>query len=177
MEELINRILNGNDEAIEELVQIILPVLYNFAYDRLKNEADANDATQETIIKLYKNLHKLRHKEYFKTWIIEILKNECNKIFNKRKKHIKIFEKEKVFTEDEMVENPIENIDMKLDFDKMIENLSEEEKTLLNLYYNDGYETSEIANMLDQNVNTIRSKILRAKIKVKNKMKGGTSNG
>lgn len=177
MEELINRILDGNEEAIEELVQTILPVLYRFAYDRLKNEADANDATQETIIKLYKNLHKLKHKEYFKTWIIEILKNECNKIFNKRKKHINIFEREKIFTEDDMLENPIENIDMKLDFDKMIESLNEEEKILLKLYYDDGYETSEIANMLEQNVNTIRSKILRAKIKVKNKMKGGTSNG
>lgn len=76
-----------------------------------------------------------------------------------------------------MLENPIENIDMKLDFDKMIESLNEEEKILLKLYYDDGYETSEIANMLEQNVNTIRSKILRAKIKVKNKMKGGTSNG
>lgn len=122
-------------------------------------------------------MHKLKHKEYFKTWIIEILKNECNKIFNKRKKHINIFEREKIFTEDDMLENPIENIDMKLDFDKMIESLNEEEKILLKLYYDDGYETSEIANMLEQNVNTIRSKILRAKIKVKNKMKGGTSNG
>ena len=177
MEALIDEILNGNDDAIEELVQTILPVLYRFAYDRLKNEADANDATQETIIKLYKNLHKLKHKEYFKAWIIEILKKESNKIFNKRKKNISIFEREKTFTEDDMIENPISNIDMKLDFDIMIKDLKEDEKMLLQLYYNDGYETSEIANMLEQNVNTIRSKILRAKIKLKNRMKGGTSNG
>lgn len=176
MEELINEILHGNINALDELVQYILPTLYYIAEKRLKSEADANDAIQETLIKFYKNLNKLEHKEYFKSWIIEILKNECNKIYNSRKKNINILERETILTEEEMLENPMDDVDRELDFNIMIENLSDDEKMLLKLHYEDGYETSEIADMLNQNINTIRSKILRAKIKIKNKMKGGNSN-
>lgn len=177
MGELIDEVLKGNSEALEELVQIILPKLYRIAYDRLKNEADVNDAIQETLIIFYKNLHKLENKEYFYSWIIKVLKNECNKIYNRKVKNINILERETILTKNDLLENPMENVNRELDFDILIEELKDDEKLLLKLYYDDGYETSEIANMLNQNVNTIRSKILRAKIKLKNKMKGGNSNG
>lgn len=177
MGELIDEVLKGNSKALEELVQIILPKLYRIAYDRLKNEADVNDAIQETLIKFYNNIHQLEHTEYFYSWIIEILKNECNKIYNRKKKNINILERETILTKNDLLENPMENVNRELDFDILIEELKDDEKLLLKLYYDDGYETSEIANMLNQNVNTIRSKILRAKVKLKNRMKGGNSNG
>ena len=176
LKELMDEILKGNTKALEELVQIILPKLYRIAYYRLKNEADVNDAIQETLIIFYKNLHKLENKEYFYSWIIKVLKNECNKIYNRKVKNINILERETILTENNLLENPMEDINRELDFDILMEKLNKDEKIILKLYYDDGFEISEISNMLNKNINTIKSKISRAKAKLKNKMKGGNSN-
>lgn len=80
MEELIDKTINGDSNAYLTLINLILSDLYKIARTRLNNVEDVNDAIGETILKSYKHLHKLKHKKYFKTWIIKILINECNNI-------------------------------------------------------------------------------------------------
>ena len=91
-------------------------------------------------------------------------------------KNINILERETILTENNLLENPMEDINRELDFDILMEKLNKDEKIILKLYYDDGFEISEISNMLNKNINTIKSKISRAKAKLKNKMKGGNSN-
>ena len=54
----------------------------------------------------------------------------------------------------------------------LIKNLDYEEKIILTLYYCSNYTTKEISKILKKNENTIRSKMSRAKIKIKNQYKG-----
>lgn len=60
MNELIDQALNGDTDAYTKLIKIHSSKLYNIALVRLNNEDDANDALQETIIRIYKNLNKLK---------------------------------------------------------------------------------------------------------------------
>ncbi len=66
MNELIDQALNGDTDAYTKLIKIHSSKLYNIALVRLNNEDDANDALQETIIRIYKNLNKLKTKNILK---------------------------------------------------------------------------------------------------------------
>ena len=72
-----------------------------------------------------------------------------------------------------------DNIATKLEVEECMNELSSEHQTVLNLYYNEGFNTREISQLLDENENTVRSRLTRAKKYFKtlfiNKEKGDKS--
>ena len=86
MEELVKQAKMGNDEAFTQLIIQMQCEMFRIAQTRLKNIDDANDAIQQTNLYAYKNLRQLKEDKYFKTWIIKILINECNKVYKKNYK-------------------------------------------------------------------------------------------
>ena len=93
MEELIEKAKKGQIDAYTKLIKSIDKDLYRIAYTKLKNNDDINDAIQNTMLIMFKNIKKLRENTYFKSWIIKILINECNKIIKDNIKRNKIVEK------------------------------------------------------------------------------------
>ena len=85
MEDLIKKAKSGDKLAFTELMLQMQDELYKIAKIRLKNDDDVFDVIQDTMLSAYKSLKKLKHNEYFKTWIIKILINECNKIYKMKK--------------------------------------------------------------------------------------------
>ena len=171
MEDLIKEAKSGNEKAYAELIHLIQNDLYRIAKVRLSDENDICDAIQETIIIAYKKLHRLKDNSKFKSWIIKILINECNYKYRKDKKQENIFDRVKcnhIVTDDS-----IENADTKLNFDILISKLDYEERLIITLYYNSMFSCSEIAQILHMNVNTIKSKLNRAKSKLKKYYEGG----
>lgn len=166
MEELVKRAKNNDEKAFDELIELIKNELYLIAKTKLKSNDDIADAIQETILKCYQNIHKLRDIKLFKTWTIRILINECNKIYRKKEKY-------KISIEDNEIEKYIkleENYDENIEFSILIRKLETEEKLILTLYYYSGYTTKEISQILRKNENTIRSKMSRAKDKLKKQL-------
>ena len=168
MEELVKRAKNNDGKAFDELIISIEKELYLIAKTKLKNDDDIADAIQETILKCFQNIHKLRDSKLFKTWTIKILINECNRIYHKKEKY-------KISLEDNEIEKYIkseENYDENVEFNILIRNLESEEQLILTLYYCSGYTTKEISKLLRKNENTVRSKITRAKNKLKKQLEG-----
>jgi len=93
MEELVIKAKNGDSNAFTELIYIIRLDLYKIARTRLSCQDDIDDAVQEAFVEAFYSLHKLKEVKYFKTWIIKILINKCNKIYLKNKKHNNSIEK------------------------------------------------------------------------------------
>lgn len=179
MEELIKNSLQGDQNAYTELIKIIQIDMYKIANSQLNNIDDINDAIQETIIHSYNKLHTLKSIDYFKTWIIRILINECNTIHRKRKKQLSLFYKITNSIEHiPSAEKGIQNKEKELDFDILISHLNKEERLLLTLYYKNKYTPTEISKILNININTIKSKILRAKQKLQKlyNKEGGINN-
>ena len=83
MENLILEAINGNELAFDKLIISIEKDLYKIARMRLNYEEDIEDAVQETIIQVYRNIPKVKQPQYFKTWVVRILINNCNKIYKK----------------------------------------------------------------------------------------------
>lgn len=147
------------------LLGLILDIqseLYKIAKMRLYDEDDVNEAIQETMIEAFKGINKLKYNQYFKTWIIKILINKCNKIYRKNKK-------ENISYEYNNIENQISNDEIKsdVDFYILISRLEYEERMIITLYYLERYTTKEISKIIGKNENTVKTKLSRAKKKIK----------
>ena len=166
IEKLVNRAKNGEKEAFEELIKVYQDTLYIIAKSRLKEEGDVLDAVQETIISAYQSIDKLKKVSRFKSWLIKILINKCNYIYNSKKKEtisIDSLNETKYLVEDKNLLN--------LEFADLLRELNCDEKTIIILYYDEKYKTKEIAKILEINESTVRSKLFRAKKKLEKNLK------
>lgn len=131
--------------------------MYRVAKGILLSQADIDDAIQNTILLSYKNINKLKKDEFFKTWLIRILINECNKIYNFNKKYIDFNEIKENYTNDEY-----ENFDLK----RAIQSLPEDLRLPIVLFYFEDMQISKIADLMNIPIGTVKSRLSRAKIKI-----------
>lgn len=163
---LVKKAKDGDKEAFSELIKYYQKDLYNIAKCRLHNEDDICDAVQETILNAYSHITTLINPYKFKSWLIKILINECNKIYLKYKNnYIEISDEQNLCNKDISNSN--------IEFLDLVNKLNSDEKEIFILHYKEGYSTKEISKILNINQNTIRSKISRGKEKIKNSLKEG----
>jgi RNA polymerase sigma-70 factor (ECF subfamily) len=74
--ECIRRIVAGEKHLFHELIRPCERAIYFLLLSLLKNETEAEDAAQETAIKVYLNLRKFRGDSQFRTWVLSIARNE-----------------------------------------------------------------------------------------------------
>jgi RNA polymerase sigma-70 factor (ECF subfamily) len=72
----IRRILAGEKHLFHELIRPCERSIFFLLNSLLRNEAEAEDAAQETVIKVYRNLHMFRGDSQFRTWVLSIARNE-----------------------------------------------------------------------------------------------------
>ena len=72
----IRRILAGEKQLFHELIRPCERSIYFLLLSILGNETDAEDAAQETVIKVYQNLRLFRGESQFRTWVLSIARNE-----------------------------------------------------------------------------------------------------
>lgn len=168
MEELVIKAINKDDKAFEDIITLVKNDLYRIAQARLENIEDINDAIQETLIIAYKSIKKLNKPQYFKTWIIKILINECNKIYNLNNKKLNLLKKitkNKYF--EKFTDEEIFSLEKKMEVEEVLKTINYEERICLVLFYNSKYSIQEIAEILNSNPETIRSRIKRGKNKIR----------
>ncbi|WP_338793633.1 RNA polymerase sigma factor [Bernardetia sp. MNP-M8] len=81
--QLIEQILQGSKIALTNLIERHQPFIYNLAWKLTGNDADAEDLTQEALIKIISNLSSFKQESLFRTWAYRIVKNH---FLNERKK-------------------------------------------------------------------------------------------
>jgi RNA polymerase sigma-70 factor, ECF subfamily len=74
--DLIRRIIDGERHLFHELIRPCERSIYLLLFSMLKSEADAEDASQETVLKVFQNLHRFRGEAQFRTWVLSIARNE-----------------------------------------------------------------------------------------------------
>ena len=120
--------------------------MYKVARGILDNDEDAADAIQDTILTCFEKIHTLKNPEYFKTWMIRILINECNKIH----RHYKNFSRA-----EELPEVPGQDMSIEeFEFKEMLGML-------------EGFRIADIASILNMNENTVKTRLVRARMQLK----------
>lgn len=172
-EELVMQARKGDTESFWKLIDDKFTMLYRIARARLENEEDIGEAINEATLKALKYIKKLKKTEYFQTWLIRILINECNKIYNKNKRHLKLIEKIEMSYDNEVYDYSLNNAESNMDFELLLNYLNYDERIIFVLYFYYEYDTTEIASILHENVNTIKSRFKRGKEKIYKMSKGG----
>lgn len=157
---LVKKAKKGDGEAFISLVKQYEDVLYRTASRLLNNEEDVADVMQETIISAYENIHKLKNNEYFNTWICKILINKCNSLLNKNKN---IF----MMTNHVIPDKKRDDYE-KIELEDALNSLNQANRVALTLYYIVGLNVREISEFLKEPEGTIKSRLSRAKIILKN---------
>lgn len=86
--ELIQQILEGNKTALTHLIERHQPFIYNIAWKMTGSKADAEDLTQEALIKIISNLGSFKQESAFPTWAYRIVRNH---FLNDQKKPVNFF--------------------------------------------------------------------------------------
>jgi len=81
---MIARILAGESQLFHALIRPLERPVFVMLFMLLRNESDAEDAAQETFIKVYRNLHTFRGDAKFSTWVLSIARNEGLGVLRKR---------------------------------------------------------------------------------------------
>ena len=75
--EVLNQVHQGNQDAFTQLVESYQRPVYNLCYRMLGDPNDAEDAAQETFLRVYKNIKRYDHKRSFSTWLLSIAAHLC----------------------------------------------------------------------------------------------------
>lgn len=166
MELMIKRAQKGDKEAFIKLMEKYTQDMYKVAKSRLNSEEDIGDAIQETILSAYKNICVLKNTNYFKTWLIRILINKCNDIIanNKNIVYVEEYYENSINNNISQNKNEFEN---NIAFKEVLEELSEAYRTVVVLYYVNGFNTREISEILNEKEGTIKSRLSRAREKLR----------
>ncbi len=177
MENLVKKAKKGNEEAFSKLILAEKDSLYKIAISRMKTIEDAEDVIQETVIEAYVKMHTIRKNESFKSWIRTILLDMIKTFYERKaKKDIKIQTKLMENFEKDNVNNIIKT-EQDMDFKMLLNKLEDEDRTIILLFYNDGYKVKEISKMLNMNENTVKTKLSRARKKIEKMKQGGDKIG
>ena len=126
---------------------------YRMAYSYVHNENDALDIVQESAYKAVKNSHTLKNPQYAGTWIYRIVINESISFLRKQKQR-----------ETSLYEADGETTDLYQDVDlhQALEQLELMDKTVIMLRYFEGMQLNQIAETLDENLSTVKSRLYRS---------------
>lgn len=136
-----------------------------------QNKMDLEDAVQDTFVKLIKAGKQFESLEHEKAWLIVTATNTC-------KNYLKSKWKRDVDLNDDIIsKSGIEDLYADLDNNTVIQSVMElpsKYKTIIYLYYYEGYKTNEIARILKKNPSTVRSMLYRARGILKEELEGIT---
>lgn len=125
---------------------------YRLAYSYVKNSDDALDIVQESVYKAISSVSSLKNPDYIKTWLYRIVVNTSLDFLRKQRKSV-------AFDEEALDSLDFETVDDYGDFDlqKALDNLPEKYRTIVILRYFEDLKIDEIAEILNENINTIKT--------------------
>ena len=174
--QLIYKVLSGDDEAFTTLVRKHQKSVHALAWRRVGDFHFAEEITQDAFLRAYKHLPKLKDPKQFSGWLYVITNQLCNTWLRKNKpdevkslEDVTVAEMEKTFYEQYVStqhEEEARSHHQEL-VKKLLEKLPESERTVMTLYYLGEMTAKEISKFLGVSVNTITSRLQRARKRLK----------
>ena len=142
-------------DAFAQEVRELTDTAFAVTYLILGNSADSEDAMSAAILRAFENRGKLKKRESFRAWFLQILRHEAYNLLRKRRRLTPV---------EELPEEaaPAGDDAGRLDLQHALRELSEDQRTAL-LLQQEGYDLAEIGRILDVPVGTVKSRISRAK--------------
>ncbi len=127
------------------------------AYSYVRNVDNALDIVQESIYKAFSSIDSLKEPQFIKTWFYRIIVNTSLDFLRKRKRLVIVDD----FAANGMDTGEVDNY-QNFDLREAIENLPEKYRSIIILRYFEDLKITEISQILDRNVNTVKTQLYRA---------------
>lgn len=161
--ELVNGVKRGDKAAFEEAYDRYSPALYGVVLKILQDEAQAQDVLQDAFVKIWKKIHSYDDtKGRFFTWLLNLTRNTAIDAYRKNQRKPK--DKIQVLDHNVNIEDghqTKQNVDA-IGIHKVIDQLPDEQKILIEYLYFKGYTQKETAEELDVPLGTVKSRIRMA---------------
>ncbi len=166
-EELIDKILEGNREAVTELILRYQDYAFNLCFKILGNREDAEETTQDCFVKAIMAISAFKKNASFKTWLYRIVYNtSLNKLRETKKYNIRYIET----ISDEHLEisttSKNHGFDEKLKKErikKALDTLNPENKVIMSLFYQENMTIEEIASITLLSPNLVKVRMHRSR--------------
>jgi RNA polymerase sigma factor (sigma-70 family) len=164
-EQIIKDCIAGNKLQQKQLFQQTAPVLLGICYRFTKSLDDAEDILQEAFIKIFTYLPQYKFEGSFEGWMKRIVVNTAITYIKKHKRYKKELDIEAIALHPISNDEPNITIEVK-ELVEIIRSLPVAQQTVFNLVAVEGYNQVEVSDMLQMNVNTVRSHYNRARMQL-----------
>jgi RNA polymerase sigma-70 factor (ECF subfamily) len=162
---LVERARAGDADAFDELARSRINSVYRTALAILGSPADARDATQETLVSMWRGLPSLKSPEAFDGWLHRITVNS-SKMTLRRRRGVR---------EIELTDDAGEtSAHVASDFDQAFDRLSVDQRALIVAHHLDGLSVSEIAVRLQIPTGTVKSRLFTARAALDSALRDGS---
>lgn len=169
MKTLVQKAARGDELAFENLVKKHQDLVYNTALRMCGNREDALDISQETFIKVWRGLPKFRFECSFSTWVYRITVNAAKDHFEKKRSELQTVELSEVsdISAGELPDELAIKNDKAYALKIAVSKLSLEHREIITLREIEGLSYCEIAEILQIEQGTVKSRINRARSALK----------
>lgn len=164
--ELVMKIQQGDQQYFRELYDRYFEYGIRVAAIMLNQQKDyAKDAVQETFIRVYRSINQFNINQEFKPWFYTILLNECRRLIMKNRKVVTVGDEIiHTFEQSEVDQHQFVQYESLY---QAIQQLEDHNRIPIVLKYMNDLKDQEIANILNENINTIKSRLLKGKQKLR----------
>ena len=173
--ELIIKAKAGDRQAFEKIVELTQGFLYAVAFRYLNNKSEAEDAVQETLVKLWKSFSNYRMEVKLTTWLYRILVNHC---LDLKKSRTRQFQHQQLsiegatnFATDHTPHTVMEGNELTAKLQQAADQLSGKQKMIFVLRDMEGLEVQEVCQLVELNEDQVKSNLYHARKKVQEWMK------
>jgi RNA polymerase sigma-70 factor, ECF subfamily len=178
---LVRAAKQGDDSAYEELVRRYERNVFRIAQHITQNREDAEDVVQEAFLKAYTNLARFQEQSKFYTWLVRIAVNEALMKLRRRKPERTVSLDEDIQTEEDSVPREIADwspnpeqqygqAELREILTKTVQGLPAGFRTVFVLRDVEGLSTEETAEALDLSVPAVKSRLLRARLQLRERL-------
>lgn len=179
VEELVQRSQKGDLAAFDQLVDLYKKKIYNYIARMVNDPVEAEDITQETFVKAFRNISSFRGASTFQTWLYRIAGNLTIDSVRRRKRRSHVYSLDAPLDTDEgkmarQVEDHspgpagnAETAELQREVHAAIQKLSPKLRSVVVLYELQGLSYEEIAEILGCPLGTVKSRLFNARIELK----------
>jgi RNA polymerase sigma-70 factor, ECF subfamily len=175
--ELVQAFRQGDIQAFNKLVNLYQDKIYNLAYNYVKDQEEAKDLAQDIFVSIYRSLPALKDPSKFSSWLYQTAINHCRNRYRRLQRR-GFFDMQSIDDEETPLqlstgESLEDNIEQQEATDILLSELakmSETEKEILILRDLQGLSYEEISETLALPLGTVKSKLNRARLALKNRL-------
>jgi RNA polymerase sigma-70 factor (ECF subfamily) len=153
---LVRRAQQGDQQAFEVLAAGVIDSLHSIAALILHDPTLADDAVQETLVRVWRDLPRLRDAERFEGWLHSILSHSCLDLLRRERRTVRTDPLPPTLADHHRVDVEIANRDA---VDRALRRLTVQHRAVLVLRHYVGYSSREVANVLKLPLGTVKSRL------------------